>query len=297
MMNQNLPVHTEAVMSIAPIKPEELESFSLTPGGKPGRKAVLAYERDGVVCLRGAFDEEWVSLGRRAVAAAIRSKSGTDTLYSQTKRADEGAFFFDTFVWKRLPSFRRFTFESPAASLARDVMRSSSLLLYFDMAIVKEPGTTVRTPWHYDEAYWPVSGTQVCNVWMALDYVPREVGLRFVLGSHRLTETYSAAEFFSGEGKFEVSRPVPPRWDLIEGDHRIACTEMRPGDCLILNLRTHHSAPGNPQRRGRRRAICTHWFGDDARYNNKPWECGPNERGEELTHDGPLECETFPRVL
>ena len=128
------------VMSTATNPPEELESFSLTPGGKPRKKALLAYERDGVVCLRRAFSQEWVSLGRRAVAAAIRCKTMADTLYSHTKRGDEGAFFFETFVWKRLPSFRRFTFESPAASLARDVMRSHSLLLYFDMAIVKEPG-------------------------------------------------------------------------------------------------------------------------------------------------------------
>ena len=71
---------------------------------------------------------------------------------------------------------------------------------------------------------------------------------------------------------------------------------MEPGDCAIINLRTHHSAPGNPQRRNRRRVICTHWFGDDARYNDKPWECGPNERGEGLVHGGSLECATFPRV-
>ncbi len=285
-------------MSVAAIKPlEELERFPLAPGGKPGKKATLAYERDGVVCLRGAFNEEWVSLGRRAVAAALRSRTRTHSHQSHTKRGDAGAFFYDTFVWKRLRSFRKFTFESPAATLARDVMRSSSLLLYFDMAIVKEPGTTVRTPWHYDEAYWPVSGTQVCNVWVALDHVPRDVSLRFVLGSHRMTTNYSAAEFFTGEGKFDVSLPVAPRWDLIEGDHRIACTEMFPGDCVILNLRTHHCAPGNPHRRTRRRAICTHWFGDDARFDDKPWECGPDERGEKLSHGGSLECETFPRVI
>ena len=285
-------------MNTAVLKtPEELESFQLAANGKPGEKAVLAYERDGVVCLRGAFDKKWVDIGRHAVAATLRARTRADTHQRHTKSGEAGAFFFDTFVWKRLPSFRKFTFESPAAGLARHVMRSSSLLLYFDMAIVKEPGTSARTPWHYDEAYWPVSGTQVCNVWMALDHVPRDVGLRFVLGSHRRSENYAAAEFFTGEGKFDVSRPVPPRWDLLEGDHRIACTQMQPGDCIILNLRTHHSASGNHQKRTRRRVICTHWFGDDARYNDKPWECGPNERGENLVNGGSLECSTFPRVF
>ena len=287
-----------ASMAIRPVKtPEELPGFAVDGQGNPTPKAIEAYRRDGVVCLRNAFSKDWVALGRRAVAAAIRSRTRTDTHARHSREGETGSFFYDVFPWRRLPSFRRFTFESPAARLAKTIMRSESLLLYFDMAIVKEPGTGTRTPWHYDEAYWPVSGTQICNVWTALDPVPPDVCLRFVLGSHRFADNFSAAEFFSGGGKFDTSLPVPPRWDLIEGDHRIATTSLAPGDCLILNLRTHHCAPGNHQRRARRRAICTHWFGDDARYNDKSWECGPDERGENLVHGGSLECETFPRVF
>ena len=285
-------------MSIAATQsPQELESFVVKANGEPCKDALNAYDRDGVVCLRSAFNNHWISAGRRAIAASLRSHSAIATHERHVKPGESGAFFFDTFAWKRLPSFRHFTFNSPAASLARHVMRSRSLLLYFDMAIVKEPGTSARTPWHYDEAYWPVSGRQICNVWIALDHVPRDVGLQFVLGSHRLKENYSAAEFFTGDAKCDRSLGLPPNWDLVKGDHRIASTSMRPGDCIILNLRTHHCAPGNHQRRTRRRVICTHWFGDDARYKDKPWECGPDERGENLVDGGTLECATFPRVF
>ena len=285
------------MMSAVAVQPsEELPGFEPVAPGKPGEDAIRAYERDGVVCLRGAFSEEWVERGRRAVAAALRTRARAEEHSRLRKRGESGVFFFDLFLWKRLPSFRRFTFDSPAADLARGVMRSRSLLLYFDMAIVKEPGTSARTPWHYDEAYWPVSGTQVCNVWMALDYVPRETALRFVLGSHRLDDEYRSVDFFTSGSKRGQPGPAPPRWDLVAGDHRIGCAPMQPGDCAILNFRTHHSAPGNLQRRNRRRVICTHWFGDDARFNDKPWECGPNERGEGLVHGGSLECATFPRV-
>ena len=279
------------------MKSKALPSYQVGQSGNPAPAAIRAYERDGVVCLRRAFSPEWVALGRRAVAAAIRSQTRAQNHERYVREGDSGTFFFDTFPWRRLPSFRRFTFESPAANLARRIMRSQTLLLYFDMAIVKEPGAGAKTPWHYDEAYWPVSGTQVCNVWMALDPVPEDVCLRFVLGSHRFDDDYSAANFFTGESMFDTSVPVPPRWDLMDGDHRIGTTTLEPGDCLILNLRTHHCAPGNLQPTIRRRAICTHWFGDDARYNDKPWECGPNERGNNLVHGGPLECEAFPRVI
>ena len=275
---------------------EHLQGFELDSAGKPGEDAVQTYERDGVVCLRNAFSQEWVEQGRRAVATVIRTRSHSNLHSAHQEEGQSGNFFFDTFLWKRLPSFQKFTFESPASELARKVMRSRSLLLYFDMAIVKEPGTRAPTPWHYDEAYWPVSGTQVCNIWVALDQVPVETALRFVLGSHKLHDDYRAVDFFSSESMPGHTRPEPPQWDLLPGDHRIACAPMNPGDCAILNLRTHHSAPGNLQHSNRRRVICTHWFGDDARFNDKPWECNPDERGEGLVDSGPLECATFPRV-
>ena len=176
-------------------------------------------------------------------------------------------------------------------------MRSKELLHYFDMAIVKEPGTPAKTPWHYDEAYWPVSGTQVCNVWMALDDVPEEAALRFALGSHKLKDDYKGIDFFTNKGMRDQRDPNPPDWDTEPNGLEIASAPMKAGDCAILNFRTNHSAPGNPQKNRRRRVICTHWFGDDARYVDKKWECNPNERGEGLVDRGRLECSVFPRIF
>ena len=189
----------------------QLLQFHNLKNGRPGQAAIDAYERDGVVGLKAAFSPEWVNQGRRAVAAALRSKSRSEQHESYTRNGEKGAFYFDTFLWKRLPSFNNFTFNSPAASLARDIMRSDSLLLYFDMAIVKEPGASATTPWHYDEAYWPVSGTQVCNVWIALDHVPMETALQFVPGSHRLDTNYQAVDFFSKRSKKGHTLPPPPQ--------------------------------------------------------------------------------------
>ena len=120
--------------------------------------------------------------------------------------------------------------------------------------------------------------------------------MRFVLGSHRLDMDYSAIDFFSKDKKNGHRDPAPPQWHEMEGDHQIAIAPVEPGDCVIFDYRMHHSAPGNLQKNRRRRVICTHWFGDGARYHDKSWECSPNERGEGLVHGGTLECETFPRV-
>ena len=65
---------------------EELESFELDATGKPGEDVVRAYERDGVVCLRGAFSDDWIEQGRRAIAAVIRTRSYSDQHATQKKR-------------------------------------------------------------------------------------------------------------------------------------------------------------------------------------------------------------------
>lgn len=114
-----------------------LKRYSLGKDGLPSAAAIKAYERDGVVCLKNAFDEAWVGQGRRAVAAAIGTASRSALREDHMEFGEKGLFFFDTFLWPRLPSFAKFSFESPAARLAKTVMRSRGLLLYFDMAIVK----------------------------------------------------------------------------------------------------------------------------------------------------------------
>ena len=52
----------------------------------------------------------------------------------------------------------------------------------------------------------------------------------------------------------------------------------RPGDCLIFHNRTRHGAPGNSLKATRRRALATHWIGDDITYNDKPFETDPPYR-------------------
>ena len=276
----------------------ELPSFDVEATGCPSQSAVESYRRDGVVCLRNAFDFDWVASLRSAVDTAISDgvRMGSDLVVNVSKSGEPGFFFYDMFLWKRYGFFREFAFDSPAADLARKIMQSNSIIFYYDLILSKEPGTTSPTPWHYDEAYWPVFGTQICNLWTALDSIPKETALRFIRSSHRLKTDYRAVGFgpqieYSGQND-----PIPPDWDSDPGDHEIVYASLEPGDCLIINLRTHHSAPGNPLHGGRRRALATHWLGDDARYNNKPWECDPNERGENLQHGGSMECETFRRV-
>ena len=281
----------------APRIPTEMVSYQLTREGKPDENAVAAYERDGVVCLRQAFAQRWVDEIAKGMETAIEKEAGRDTVFNIAAAGEPGFFFYDSFMWKHINAFRRFVFESPAPDLARHIMRSEGILLYFDFMLVKEPGTSRETPWHYDEAYWPISGGQACNLWMAVDHIPVETGLRFLKGSHLRTDHYGSVHFDPDLAYANPPAvPSPPDWSTEVGDHELLHAPLEPGDCVIFHNRLHHSAPGNSLKATRRRALSTCWFGDDIRYNDKPQECDPPYRGENLVHGGSMECETFRRV-
>lgn len=275
-------------------------AFRAVSEGNPGEAAIQAMERDGVVCLRGAFGPSWTAMLEQAVNVSMQ-QAGKDS-YAVKRPGEAGMFFTDNFMWKRIPEFRRFVFESPAADLAVKLLRSSSLTFYFDFLLVKQAGTSSATPWHQDHSYWPINGRQVCNIWTALDVIPNETALRFVKGSHRYETLYRAVSFdpTTRHPNEIFDRKPPPDFDRGEFDPNDKCREilswdMEPGDSLIWYSRTFHSAPGNLSRR-RRAALSTSWFGDDVSYNEIPEGTGPTSRGENLIQGGPMECATFPRV-
>ena len=69
---------------------EEIETFTPLAPGVPGDDAIDAYQRDGVVCLKGAFASDWVEKGRRAVAAALRSRSLSAEYSSHREQGERG---------------------------------------------------------------------------------------------------------------------------------------------------------------------------------------------------------------
>ena len=274
-----------------------LPVFDFKQQGIPETAAIEAYERDGVVSLCKAFDQKWVDLLAEGMEIAIHEGLNRDTKFNIAAPGEPGFFFYDTFMWKHIDQFKQFVFESHVPDIAATIMRSKGLIFYFDFMLVKEPGTSRKTPWHYDEAYWPVSGNQICNLWISLDHIPEETALRFVPGSHRWAQSYRAVHFDPELTYANLpDLPAPPDWDVEPGDHQVLCAPMEPGDCLVFNRRTFHSAPGNNLKTTRRRALATHWIGDDITYNDKPQETDPPYRGEGLVHGGTMECETFPRV-
>src|SRR5579864_4331532 len=118
--------------------------------------------RDGAICLRGVFSDEWLDSLRVATDEAIARPGplSIDSSYAQDKR-----FYVELGLWSRMPEVRRFIHESPASRIARALLRTRKLNLFFDQLFVKEPGAVEPTPWHQDQPYWPIAGRQVLSLW------------------------------------------------------------------------------------------------------------------------------------
>lgn len=239
-------------MSPRPITPEEVET----------------YRRDGIVCLRGMFDAEWVARLRDAVD---EDKAAPSPMRKNIN-ADgaTGDFSSDTFVWRHVDGFRRTVFDGPGAAVAGAVMGAAKVNLIFDQILVKEPGTSTRTLWHHDGTYWPVAGDQVTTLWVALDDVTAESGaVEYIKGSHRWGKRFLAVSFDPNQ-KYDEDLPPVPDIDAERDRYDFAQFDMAPGDCTLHHALTVHGAPGNASSTRRRRAYVQRWAGDDVTYNPRP---------------------------
>lgn len=155
---------------------------------------VEAFARDGAIVVRGVFGPDWVEALR---AAAEDNMASPGPLCDEHAAAagTKGRFHDDQFLWKRHKAFEQYVTESGAASIAARALGSKSAHIYYDQLLVKEPGTSSPTPWHNDTSYWPLSGSQICSIWVALDTVPKDSGVAYVKGSHKWAIRHRVTNF------------------------------------------------------------------------------------------------------
>ncbi len=119
--------------------------------------AVERYQTDGVLLLRAPF-VDWVDTLGEGVAQNMAAPSE----FERTYRPADGSppFFQDYCNWNRFPEYRQFVFDSPAGQIAARLMQSGCARFFHEHVLVKEPGTSIPTPWHQDQPYYCVEGQQ-----------------------------------------------------------------------------------------------------------------------------------------
>ncbi|PYN74891.1 MAG: phytanoyl-CoA dioxygenase [Candidatus Rokuibacteriota bacterium] len=254
---------------------------------------VRRYEEDGVVLLKGMFDEAW----RKHLSEQIEVDiANPGPLHAELEGGGQpGRFFFDTFMWTYNAAFKQFVFESPAVRIAARMMRANKVNIFYDQLLIKEPGTVKRTPWHHDMPYWPLVGWQVCTIWLALDPVAKESGaVEYVRASHKWGIQFNPTAF-AGDDRYEQGMPQMPDLEAMRHSLQLIQYELEPGDCTVHHALLVHAAPGNTLATRRRRAVVTRWTGDDVRYAPKP-KIQPLIRQPTIAAGAPLDSDLWPVV-
>lgn len=251
-----------------------------------------AFQKDGVVLVKDLFADHVQSL-RDGVALNMEQPGPYAS--ENRKQGETGRFFDDYCNWSRIPQFREVIQSSPLAEVAADLMQSETVQMFHDHVLVKEPGTSMATPWHQDGPYYFVEGRQTISFWSPLDPV-REATLRCVAGSHLWEKEVLPTRWVSEQGFFPDEGQYIPVPDPEAEGMRIVEFEMEPGDAVAFHFRTLHGARGNRSDR-RRRAFSVRLVGDDARYVKRPGRTSPPFPGHDMQPGQRLREDWFPILL
>lgn len=248
-------------------------------------RARYEYERDGATVLRNVVSSHWIDRLSKTIDDILLSGS---THGRNFNRPGDGRFFGDLFAWLHQPEFAAFIREAGLAEVAGKIMNSKEVRFFYDQLLVKEPGSTKRTPWHQDLPYWPVRGEQIVSLWVPIDTATPENGVvTYVKGSHRWNAFYRIEnwsdnsdddsrqivdEVATETAGLETYRDGPNGVglrDIVEHPerHEFVTWNVEPGDVIVHHPLAVHGAPGNLSQNARRRALATRWLGDDARWD------------------------------
>lgn len=258
-------------------------------------ETIATYDADGVVLLRGAFSESWISILREAVDQVMADPGPLSKNYAEPGR---GKFFTDHHMHQRNDLFARFMAGSPALEISARMMKASRLNYVDEHLLVKEPGTDNPTYWHQDQPYFEVTGNQFASLWIPLDRVTADTGaMKFVKGSHRWGKLFQPIRIGLGdivEQSDELDGHAPDI-DAAPEDYDVLMFEMDPGDCLFFHGVALHGANPNRSPTTRRRALSLRFAGDDITWQPRSYIPSRQETTD-LVAGGPLGGDQYPEL-
>lgn len=263
-----------------------------------GPSEIEAFARDGAVLVKGILPAEWVE----------RAASGLDAAFAapDALSGDLGALRVDQFPAARCPELRSLVEDSPLAEIVGRTL-DGPVRFYMDQMFYKPKGRIPPTQWHPDTCYYNITGHDLIRAWVSPDFVPRDLSLEVVRGSHHWNVTYRPLagrdpdESERARAMFERARDEEPmigpdaheRWSYWSGvqDKSLPCVpeiesrrdsfdilgwDYEPGDVLLFHGNILHSALGDLLSEHPRRAHASLWAGSDVRYLHRIGQVVPD---------------------
>jgi ectoine hydroxylase-related dioxygenase (phytanoyl-CoA dioxygenase family) len=220
---------------------------------------IETYRRDGVVCIRGILDAEWIQRMQDAIARI----SEAPERYGLAGPS-HGKMISISYLWRNDADFRDFAMTSPVGEVVGRVIGANRIQLYHDHLFVKPPASPSIMRWHADETAWPVTGEMAPNIWTAFSTVNEQNGrIEYLAGWHRHCIENGLRFGFKpdqGDGPcpdFETERDNP------DFPFKFVSFDMDPGDCVVFHPHTPHFSKGNGSPTMARQGLAVRMFGDD----------------------------------
>ena len=257
--------------------------------------AINSVAVNGHAVVRGLATAQVVDFFAPLVNRFVRQKAEiTDPLDS---RSTYGKAFLQVHnLWEADELIRNLVFASRFAQVAADLLGVSSVRLYHDQALCKEPGGG-HTPWHQDQSYWPLDTAQTITMWMPLVDVPSDVGsMTFANGTQDLGNLGPWLIGDESETSFQA---------LVEerGFKTHTYGAMRAGDATFHKGWTLHRAGANDTALSRL-VMTVIWYSSDATISK---EIGPAQKfdharwlggmAEGSAATGPLNPQLWPKTI
>ena len=195
------------------------------------------FRNEGHAVVRNILNGEELDFYRKAITTAA-AKFNKEQRKMEERDTYGKAFLQIMNLWEVDETVKRFVFAKRFAGLAAQLMGVSSVRLYHDQALFKEPGGG-PTPWHQDQYYWPLDTSNCITMWMPLVDINVEMGmLTFATGSHK----HGLVE------NLDISDESEARLNAYVRDHNLLIRQpefLSAGDATFHYGLTLHNAPGN----------------------------------------------------
>jgi Phytanoyl-CoA dioxygenase (PhyH) len=242
---------------------------------------VTAFARDGFVMLPGVLPLSWVEVLREGIdrlVAGFRPSATDRDLSARPSGLGPRRYLAIAGGWQRDPAIRDVDVKSPLPQIAARLLSSAEVRLYDDLTLFKAPGAVERLPFHREESYLHLGGSQVCLIWVPVDVVSADSGiLGYLPGSHRWRSASGSESFTDEHGG------------------RARYVEAVPGDVIVHHYRTLHESRPNTTSQVRR-ALSVRYVGDDVRFVRKSDAPAIPHHEHELQTGDRLDCEAYPIV-
>ena len=263
-------------------------------GTYPVSDAQVAFFRaNGYVQFDSVLNAEELDVVRRGLGHALQERKGLvrDLAANGNEGEQKDRILQMLNLWELYPEIKAYVFGGRIARMAQRLTESTTVRLYHDQALVKEPGPSAPSPWHQDQPYWPSKEPGMLSCWMALDDVTVERGcMQFVPGSHTWGEFEPISFVGKGSALFDLlSEEQKALWKPVP-------VELKAGSCTFHHGLTFHYANANTTAQTRR-ALVTIYIPDGVTYaaegkmDNPFSDTITSKKGE------PLRGTRFPKLV